>query len=269
MKIARLDKFIVPLLFTGFLFSSAVSKNISVDRFNSWTRLQLNMKLHQNGLGLFAMAGSRYNHALSKKINGTEIDAWEIDAWLQELWIGPAYSKKVSKKLNLSANILYRPQLWYVDNEGGKQYFRNTIVNTYTVTYSLMPKLSLNSRIMFWDHLPVTTGDNRKLKNEFYIVPLLGLRAPIWPRVELMIDNEVYIKSSADKDDLEGTEHFYRNAVWTGGTVKITDHFKVTLNYVNMWTNLANTAQLKQQVTDHYILINATWSLNTVKINTK
>ena len=259
-KTVILSTLLLSTLLTGSVFSA--TKEIDVSRGQIWIRGNTQLKLTDN-FGAFAAAGSRYNYAFSKKINGIETDIESQDAWLQELWIGPVWFAYSSKKVNLTANLLYRPMFYYMDEKAGDAYVRHTFTSQYMLTINTKI-LTLRHRLMFWEQLAAEQGVT-SFDNELIIRPLLGVKIPIYKNISFIVDEELYLKPTADDTDKDGTEFVMRNALWIGPSITFGNGWNITVQYVPTYIVNSHNKTLSSTVWDHYAYIDLSKSISFAK----
>jgi len=248
------------MLFTFTALFSA-QKEIKLNRSHSWTRLAFSGKSATKGIGFLAMAGSRYNLSLSKNLNEKEIDDKNTEAWLQELWVGPTFTKKIATNLTFKSLLLYRPQLYYLDEVGGDPFTRHTFSLHNNIVYKY-GKIRLRYRLTLWDLMSVEDADGKSYENEIILRNLIGISIPIIPKINGVIEEEIFLKTTASENDNDGTEFFNRNVIWAGLDYKVTNNFKVELRYAWMYINSTSNDSLQIQVNDHYALVTFFYNFN-------
>lgn len=230
--------------------------DVQINRGQVWLRAQYHAKLTSNGFGVIAMAGSRYNYALTKTVDADDRDADTQEKWLQEFWVGPSWSKKISPKLLLKANLLYRPQMWYIDDKASEGYMRTTFTNVYTLFQKAGP-VKMQYRVMLWNQFAV---ENRDLDNELYNRNLVGVIVPIGKKVSLFAKDELFLKLTADDTDKDGTEVLSKNVIWSGASIKVAKSLTIALQYVFMETYKKPTFKIR----DHYIFMDVKFATSFV-----
>jgi hypothetical protein len=250
------------IILLTFAAVHSATQTIDISKGQLWGRAALKLKLNSNGFGAVVMAGSRYNVSYSKHVNSVETSTQTEDAWLQEVWVGPSYSGKHGAAVKYSASILYAPQIWYVEDDL-RDYTQHALQASYILTRTLKT-VSLSYRAMLW-YLFEVDNEHAKLDNELLSRWLVNLNIPIKGIVSAIIEDEVYLKMTADEKDLDGTEVFNKNAFSAGLRIKPSKSTMIDLKYVNIFTNKQNDNIKHVFVYDHYFMIDFVYLLDFVK----
>lgn len=283
----------------GFLFVSgslfgADQTETTVTRSQFWGRLAFKGQLMDNGLGVFAMVGSRNNLSIdiTNKVGGTETDVENLEtqgSWLNEVWVGPSYTTKLAPKFKYSGILAYRPQIWFMgdpkkfnsdapaakqDVLWGEQHMRHTIDFHNNFIYNL-GFMKLKYRLILWDTLPYTDGltkdaddatkdyewSNQLIsRNKFEII------VPVHKMLDLVVAEEIFLNLTPDEN--EGDVTFWKNAIWAGVDVKPIKGLNVMLRYIHFLTyaegdeNTDYIGNQKKTVIDHYAFVQVNYSMN-------
>lgn len=235
---------LLPLLIAGLLFGET-----TIQRGQFWGRLTFAPKL-ERGLGLFLSAGMRDNYSIKKEVDAIEKPATEQHYWLKELMIGPSYSTKLSSKVTLNGQVLYRPQLWYPGESSN--YLRHTIMYNSNL-FQRLGKIKLHYRLSLWHQFAATQSGTtpKEFDNELYIRIMAGPVFPLGKRVTLFTKVEPFLKVTASESDVDGTEFFNKLVLWNGFSYKMTKELSLSAQYVQMTTFPHNTLTVR----DHYLYL--------------
>ncbi|MGM0443207.1 MAG: DUF2490 domain-containing protein [Fibrobacterota bacterium] len=229
---------------------SAAETEVNISRVQAWPRISGAGSIGTQGFGWFALMGGRSNLAFSKEKNETEVDDHSQGFWRADLIAGPSWKKRLSPELTFSTKLLYRPWIENVDEVAGKRVFRNSFSNRYDLFHRPGGDFSFHYRLIGWLHVE---EEDHGYDNEFYVRGLAGTDYKLSKRFSLFLEEEVFLKPTADDSDVDGSEVFAKNMVWTGVKYRISPQLLLRLQYVNTLTNKQDTDPLKISVMDHSI----------------
>lgn len=244
---------------------SAPQKEVVVNRSQAWVLGQLKINLNANW-GMLLREGSRYNLTYAKEVDGVIMDDKTEGFWLQELWAGAYYKRPISKKLVFSANLLYRPQYWYPDESKSASFLRHTFSSALSGNYA-HGKVTLNYRLMVWGLFAAEQTETVKSDNEAIIRNLFGATWSFSKNWKTQLSYELYLKPTADDDDVDGTEVVYRHAIWAGVQYVPVTSLTLSLQYVPFITNKQNSDNLGVLVYDHQLSFEVIKTINLSKKN--
>lgn len=296
----KLSAILFSLLFVyGTLFAAGQTQ-VDVERSHFWGRIAFKGKLMPNGLGVFAMVGSRNNLSaeISKTPDGGTAKAVEnldtMGSWLNEAWVGPAFGTKLAPKFKYYGILAYRPQMWFygdaqkftnldysldsVKTNGakywGKEHVRHTVDFHNNFVYNL-GFMKVKYRLILWNTLPYTDGvtkdatDSTKdyeWSNQLINRNKLEFIIPLHKMFDIVLAEEVFLNLTPDAN--EGDVTFWKNAIWAGFDIKPIKGLNIGLRYINYITYAdgdANADYLpnqKKTVTDHYGMVQVTYAMN-------
>lgn len=232
----------------------------SYTRGNFWVDLQFQSKFHESGIGITARFNTRYNFNYIWERNGVEQSTATDEAYLQDLYFGLMWSKVFFKKLTFVVSPQYRLEAWYADNaKPVKDYIRHSIYWPFLFKYDF-GKVILKYQLCFWNPFRVKSVNQ---EDEFYIRNLIGVIIPLSKLIDVFIEDEIYVLTTAD--DNQGQDAFYRNAVWAGVTIKPLEFLSVKIAYVNYYTLQKNSSIEKNEMFDHFIYVGAMFYVDTTK----
>ena len=252
-----MKKIISVFLFVIIITSIYAKTDVVLTRTHIWPRLSLSGKISNQGFGYLLNFGSRYNLALSKEVNGTEMSNDSQEAWLQELWMGVSYKNKLSDNLTYTGKLIYRPRFFYVDNVGADAYTLQTFSNHNIFNYKFNKKYSLQYRLIFWDSLENTDASQNA---EFYSRHLLGLGYNISKKIALNLKGEVILKHTVQEED--GEELLFVKYFYLGGVYKLNKKSGIKVFLINSIKNAINTDTMQKTVKDYYIELTYFYKLN-------
>lgn len=233
------------------LLSTALFADVEVKRGQFWGRVTYAPKL-EKGIGFMISAGMRDNFSITKEVNGVEKESQKQEFWLKELMIGPTHSMKIGKKLSLQNQLLYRPQLWYPDNNGGVNYLRHTLMANSNLFHSL-GKLKIHYRLSFWNQFEAIqhSTNSKVMDNELYVRIMAGPVVPLGKRVSLFSKIEPFLKVTVSDTDVDGTEFMNKVVSWNGINIKATPDFTLSMQYVHMSSFPSETLTVR----DNYLYL--------------
>lgn len=250
----------VVLSLTIFL-SIAMAAETTVTRGQFWGRITYKPVL-EKGWGFMVSAGMRDNFSINKEVDGAEKPSTEQNFWLKELMIGPTYSRKLSEKLTMSNNILYRPQLWFPDNRAGENYLRHTLMVQSNLKQNL-GKLKLHYRVSLWEQFEATQSTEipKSYDNELYLRLMAGPEITFGKKVTLSTKIEPFLKLTASETDIDGAELFNKLVSWNGIALHLTNALSLSTEFVHM----SSFPKEGLTVRDNYIYAHMVYAPKTVK----
>lgn len=250
------------VLLSVLFFIAAVMSETEVTRGQFWGRVTYAPKL-EKGIGFITSAGIRENFSIAKEVNGSTKPATEQEFWLKELMIGPTFNKKLNDKLSMNNQLLYRPQLWFPDNNSGTTYLRHTVMLNSNLFQKVGSKLKLHYRLSLWQQFEATQRNEtlKEMDNELYIRLMAGPVVPIGKRLTIFSKIEPFLKVTASDTDIDGTELLNKVVSWNGITFKATRDFSLSAQYVLMVTHPSDVLTVK----DNYLYVHMTYAPQKVK----
>ena len=247
-------KIVLSMCMTLFCSVNAQTKDVKISRTQLWVMGELKIALMQHW-GFVIQEGSRYDLSYQKDVNGKITDERPEKYWLQELWAGPFYKGDFKDKLSYSVNLIYQPQLWYPDETKSLFYLRNTVCSAFNLNMKIKRNISFQYRLITWALFKADQGKNQKIDNEFIIRNMFGVTYAFCGKLKASFSEEIFLKPTADEKDLDGTECFYQNAIWTGVSYLPNENVSISLKYVPFYTNMTNSQLNKTAVYDHYFFM--------------
>ena len=261
-----MKKIFLLIIIIVFLVPAALTAKIETDitRANFWIDLDFKSKFHESGIGIAARFNTRYNFNYLEENNGSQTDTDPERAYLQDLYFGLMWTKVFIKKLTFVISPQYRLEAWYADNaksgSSTQDYNRHSIYWPFLIKYDF-GKVILKYQLCFW-----TPFKAKKMNqdDQFFIKNLIGVIIPINKLIDVFIEDEVYVLTTAD--DRKKQDPFYRNALRAGVIIKPLDFLSVKVAYVNHYTHSTlyrNSSTTKIQQFDHYIYVGALFYVDT------
>ncbi|MDX9805156.1 MAG: hypothetical protein RBT87_04905 [bacterium] len=241
---------------------SAQKKEVDSQKGHVWLKGTFKIVDKESGFGGRLTYGSKNNFAFKKEVNGNEVDASSQGSWLQEIWAGPFYNYKISKNSKISFGLFYHPLFWFVDGKGGEYYLQHSIesINNFFHDWKYV---TFHYRLIFWQMLPAG-NDNSGLALEYESLNrhLVGLIFPVGKFLNVLIEEEIMLKNTADDSDNDGqTEVFNRNFLWLGFDVKPVKELVLSLKYVNVFNNKTDTEIQKIRIMNHHLYFEMAYTL--------
>ncbi len=196
----------------------------------------------------------RYSVNYEKTVNEKTTDSTARENWRTDLSVGPLWNHKIAGKLPLSVKVLYHPMWNNLSEPVEKKYLRHSAEIQAELIQPVGKKIKLKYRLMGLNWFEGETGEGKSLDNEFYIRMLAGGIFPVSKQFQLLLDEEIFLKPTADDTDLDGTERFNKNLIWAGGQWKPNEVVTVKLQYVHTFTNMEQTDLKEVAVNDPAVM---------------
>ena len=243
--------FVVAVLAT--FTSVSAQTDIDLTRTNLWPRITAIGNFGESSWGYFALADLRYNFGFSKEVDGVEVSDAPLKTWQSQVVIGPQWSTKLGGKSPFSIRALYHGT-WYIENPiTPEMYYRHSVEMRFDLVQPIK-RNSIKYRVFPYIWFPQEVESGNNLTTEFLTRFLVGGIFPINKKFQIIADEEIFIKWTADKNDHDGTNVFNKNALWLGLQWKPSKLITVKLQYVNMITFLVDTEVKTMTPVDHNIM---------------
>ncbi len=217
---------------------------------NAWFRYHITAGFNEEGLAVFALAGSRYNFNRSIKIDGADQPAPSKNACLQEVSAGlivPLYSRW---NISLKGLIAYSPHFYFIDEKAGGFYTRHNLETQLELTAQFHDSWAWY-RLFMNNALPGKDGEGTDLDYQFMTRHQAGFAFPVTSWLIPMIDNEIFINLTPESS--RGEKYFCRNI--STGTLRFKAAVKLAfdLKYSFAWILAGDTGSDETIIHRHYI----------------
>jgi hypothetical protein len=250
-----LKKIILSLLFVIALTPVYAQNELEIKNVNLWGRAALHSRFHKN-FGGFLMLSSRYNIESKKKLNGVESELESQDAFLQEIFAGPTFHHRFNDSLRVNTSLLYHPQFFYIDEQGGESYTRHTLDWHINVFYHHKP-FTFRYRTIAWNWIP---EEKHTPDHELYNRHLVGINYALNSVFSLALEEEIWLHYTPDES--KGEDAFFRNTVFAGFNVKPFSNSRIDFRYAYMKTFASSTSVMEKTLTFHYFILTFHYFLN-------
>ncbi len=254
---------------TALAVSAFSAQNVEVNRFSLFPRLTVQGDFGNSSFGYFVLGDMRYSLSYEKKSNDKLVDSTARELWRTDLTVGPSWNTKLGDKLPLSVKLLYHPMWNNSSDVVEKPYLRHSAEIQADLTQPVGKKVKLRYRIIASDWFKGETGEDKALDNEIYTRLLAGGIFPVSKQFQLLLDEEIFLKPTADDTDLDGTELFHKNVVWAGGQWKPNPVLTMKLQYVHTFTNSEQSDIRTVEVTDPAVMVHAVVTIPKKKDESK
>jgi hypothetical protein len=227
------------------------SRDITVQRNQIWNRLTVQPQFN-NGFGALLSGGFRENRNVEiAREENDPVQGKNQGVWLREYWIGPTWNKATGPSTRYVQQLLYRPQFWYTDLQGGTPYLRHTFQNNHNLFISLSPAWRIHQRATLWG-----MAATENFSNELIFRYLAGPQFHPLKKLSLGVKVEPFFKLTAHEDDDDGTEFFHKLALWNTLTVYPVKGLGVSLEYVYIQSH----PESSRRIDDHYLSVHTNFS---------
>ena len=243
------------LLLIGLLCSLLFGNSVDVDRFNLWPRTTVMGNFGTSKIGYFGLADMRYNITFTKTINDSLLNNEQQSIFRSDLIIGPTWSTKINQKLPFRVGLLYHPMFNITSEVSPTSFVRHSLELRLDLKQPIK-KGTIRYRIIGWNWFSTALDNGRKLNNEVVVRILLGGVIPLNKQWQIIVDEEIVLKPTADKSDWDGTEVFNKNNIWAGIQWHPNALITVKLQYMNAYTRNMRTETKNVTLVDNSIMAN-------------
>ncbi len=242
------------LLFLFVISTISSAKDVDVNRFIFWPRVAVKGKISDSKFGYFLLGDIRINTFYKKEVDGVLKDSITRNIWKTEIITGATWGIKLKKKYPFGLKLLYRPS-WnnFSEKVLSEPYYLRHSIEARADLFIPINKFKLHTRLIGWNQFAAEVN-SIDYDNEFYTRMLLGGSFSITKKIELLLEEELFLKLTADEDDVDGTEFLNKNMIWAGAKFKINSIINLKLLYVNSITFKENSSTKNVTVVDHYLL---------------